>query len=359
MGFPEADYVTDELKLALNTDSQIPINHIIWLNDYKFYGEESYVYQDKNKLHELYKDGALCIHDKSILDEASNWCIDNGYAGAFLAASYDMDVAGAKALKPLTAMNAILASSTAMNAIAASSTAMNAIAASSTAMNAIAASSTAMNAILASSTAMNAILASSTAMNAIAASSTAMNAILASSTAMNAILASSTAMNAIAASSTAMNAIAASSTAMNAILASSTAMNAIAKQYKNTEGLFIMLKTINSSQDYIIKLYDTLTSAPSLFENKQVGSYDGVAQANSIATVGAAPNAFLACACGYYSGGATENIYYDGKELVNSRGENGRVQSVTKSNVNAFTMAPSTFTENGDGYLAVQKFTAI
>ena len=329
MGFPEADYVVDELKLALNTDSQIPINHIIWLNDYKFYGEESYVYQDKNKLHELYKDGALCIHDKSILDEASNWCIDNGYAGAFLAASYDMDVAGAKALKPLTAMNAILASSTAMNAILASSTAMNAIAASSTAMNAIAASSTAMNAILASSTAMNAILASSTAMNAIAASSTAMNAILASST------------------------------AMNAILASSTAMNAIAKQYKNTEGLFIMLKTINSSQDYIIKLYDTLTSAPSLFENKQVGSYDGVAQANSIATVGAAPNAFLACACGYYSGGATENIYYDGKELVNSRGENGRVQSVTKSNVNAFTMAPSTFTENGDGYLAVQKFTAI
>ena len=299
MGFPEADYVTDELKLALNTDSQIPINHIIWLNDYKFYGEESYVYQDKNKLHELYKDGALCIHDKSILDEASNWCIDNGYAGAFLAASYDMDVAGAKALKPLTAMNAIAASSTAMNAI------------------------------------------------------------LASSTAMNAILASSTAMNAIAASSTAMNAILASSTAMNAILASSTAMNAIAKQYKNTEGLFIMLKTINSSQDYIIKLYDTLTSAPSLFENKQVGSYDGVAQANSIATVGAAPNAFLACACGYYSGGATENIYYDGKELVNSRGENGRVQSVTKSNVNAFTMAPSTFTENGDGYLAVQKFTAI
>ena len=289
MGFPEADYVVDELKLALNTDSQIPINHIIWLNDYKFYGEESYVYQDKNKLHELYKDGALCIHDKSILDEASNWCIDNGYAGAFLAASYDMDVAGAKALRPLTAMNAIAASSTAMNAIAASSTAMNAILASSTAMNAIAASST----------------------------------------------------------------------AMNAILASSTAMNAIAKQYKNTEGLFIMLKTINSSQDYIIKLYDTLTSAPSLFENKQVGSYDGVAQANSIATVGAAPNAFLACACGYYSGGATENIYYDGKELVNSRGENGRVQSVTKSNVNAFTMAPSTFTENGDGYLAVQKFTAI
>ena len=299
MGFPEADYVVDELKLALNTDSRIPINHIIWLNDYKFYGEESYVYQDKNKLHELYKDGALCIHDKSILDEASNWCIDNGYAGAFLAAAYDMDTTAVAVLRPLTAMNAILASSTAMNAIAASSTAMNAILASSTAMNAILASSTAMNAILASST------------------------------------------------------------AMNAILASSTAMNAIAKQYKNTEGLFIMLKTINSSQDYIIKLYDTLTSAPSLFENKQVGYWDGVKQANSIATVAAAPNAFLACACGYYSSGATENIYYDGKELVNGRGENGRVQSVIKTNVNAFTMAPSTFTENGDGYLAVQKFTAI
>ena len=166
-------------------------------------------------------------------------------------------------------------------------------------------------------------------------------------------------MNAIAASSTAMNAIAASSTAMNAILASSTAMNAIAKQYKNTKALFIMLKTINSSRDYIIKLYDTLTSAPSLFENKQINSYGSVAQANSIATVGAAPNAFLACACGYYSVGATEIIYYDGRELVNRRGENERVRSVTKSNVNAFTMAPSTFTDNGDGCMAVQKFTAI
>ena len=280
MGFPEADYVVDELKTVLNTDSRIPINHIIWLNDYKFYGEESYVYQDKNVLHELYKDGALCIHDKSILEEASNWCIDNGYAGAFLAAAYDMDTTAVAVLRPLTAMNAILASSTAMNAIAASSTAMNAILASFT--------------------------------------------------------------------------------AMNNVLESPVFLNALAKQYKNTEKLFVILKAINSSQNYIDKLYGTLTNATNLFKNEQIGSFDGVSAADAKATVDAAPNAFLACACGYYSSSsASENIFYDGKELVKNRSSYGRSSSVTKSNVNAFTMAPSTFTENGDGYLAVQKFTAI
>ena len=137
MGFPEADYVVDELKPVLNTDSRIPINHIIWLNDYKFYGEESYVYQDKNKLHELYKDGALCIHDKSILEEASNWCIDNGYAGAFLAEAYDMDATAVAVLKPLTTMNAIAASSTAMNAITKVDTALKAVCSNASAANAI------------------------------------------------------------------------------------------------------------------------------------------------------------------------------------------------------------------------------
>ena len=197
-------------------------------------------------------------------------------------------------------------------------------------------------------------------MNAIAASSTAMNAIAASSTAMNAIAASSTAMNAILASSTAMNAIAASSTAMNNVLESPVFLNALAKQYKNTEKLFVILKAINSSQNYIDKLYGTLTNATNLFKNEQIGSFDGVSAADAKATVDAAPNAFLACACGYYSSSsASENIFYDGKELVKNRSSYGRSSSVTKSNVNAFTMAPSTFTENGDGYLAVQKFTAI
>ena len=177
---------------------------------------------------------------------------------------------------------------------------------------------------------------------------------------MNAIAASSTAMNAIAASSTAMNAIAASSTAMNNVLESPVFLNALAKQYKNTEKLFVILKAINSSQNYIDKLYGTLTNATNLFKNEQIGSFDGVSAADAKATVYAAPNAFLACACGYYSSSsASENIFYDGKELVKNRSSYGRSSSVTKSNVNAFTMAPSTFTENGDGYLAVQKFTAI
>ena len=167
-------------------------------------------------------------------------------------------------------------------------------------------------------------------------------------------------MNAIAASSTAMNAIAASSTAMNNVLESPVFLNALAKQYKNTEKLFVILKAINSSQNYIDKLYETLTNAANLFKSEQIGYFDGVSGADDKATVSAAPNAFLACACGCYSNNsASENIFYDGKELVKNRSGKMQPTSVTKVNVNAFTMAPSTFTENGDGYLAVQKFTAI
>ena len=155
-----------------------------------------------------------------------------------------------------------------------------------------------------------------------------------------------------------MTAVAASSTAMTAVAASGVALKAIAQAYKKTANMLQFLKAVNASDTLVKRIYSTLTNATALFGAAQLGSQDDVASANSWATTSAAPNAFLACACGYYSSGNSVNVTYNGTVIAQKKTGTAKPGSVTSTNVNAITMAPSTFTENGDGYLAVQKFTA-
>ena len=264
-------------------------------------------------------------------------------------------------------MAGVAADSTAMTAVAASATAMTAVAASATAMTAVAASSVARNAISASPYYDEKIKENDMAIaklvvgfaNLESARYSGCAGMAADSTAMTAVAASSTAMTAVAASSTAMTAVAASSTAMTAVAASGVALKAIAQAYKNTANMLQFLKAVNASDTLIKRIYNTLTGATGLFGATQLGSQDGVESANSWAKTSAAPNAFLACACGYYSsGGSSVNVTYNGTVIAQNKTGAKQPGSVTSTNVNAITMAPSTFTENGDGWLAVQKFTA-
>ena len=312
-------------------------------------------------------------------------------------------------------MHAITNSETAMQAISRSQTAMQRIANSTTAMDAISGSKIARGAVQASPyynsyikendmaiaklvvsfanlasagySGMAGVAADATAMNAVAASSTAMNAVAASSVARNAISASPyydakikendmaiaklvvgfanlesarySGCAGMAADSTAMTAVAASSTAMTAVAASGVALKAIAQAYKKTANMLQFLKAVNASDTLVKRIYSTLTNATALFGTAQLGGQDSVADANKWATTSAAPNAFLACACGYYSsGGSSVNVTYNGTVIAENKTGAKQPGSVTSTNVNAITMAPSTFTENGDGYLAVQKFTA-
>lgn len=57
------------IKKAVNSDLSTPLNHLIWLNDYKTFGEDSYVFQNKDILHELYRDYELCMNDEYIISE--------------------------------------------------------------------------------------------------------------------------------------------------------------------------------------------------------------------------------------------------------------------------------------------------
>ena len=151
----------------------------------------------------------------------------------------------------------------------------------------------------------------------------------------------------------------ASSTAMTAVAASGVALKAIAQAYKKTANMLQFLKAVNASDTLVKRIYSTLTNATALFGAAQLGSQDSVENANSWATTSAAPNAFLACACGYYgSSSDSVSVTYNGTVIAQKKTGTKQPGSVASTNVNAITMAPSTFTENGDGYLAVQKFTA-
>ena len=178
----------EAIPMLLNSDfMNVPLDVKMHLADYKMYGEDSYVFQQKELLHGLYECTYLSMNDRELAVEAFVYLLENNkHIGEVF--SNINEIGNKDILKGLRTMQAVAASSTAMQAVLASSTAMQAVLASSTAMQAVLASSTAMQAVAASSTAMQAVLASSTAMQAVLASSTAMQAVAASSTAMSAIL---------------------------------------------------------------------------------------------------------------------------------------------------------------------------
>ena len=140
-----------------------PLDLKMHLEDYKLYGEDSYVFQQKELLHGLYECTYLSLNDKELSAEALDYLLKNNKnIGEALSNVYGIE--RKDILSTLSTMQAILASSTAMQAILASSTAMQAVAASSTAMQAVAASSTAMQAVVNNEEMMTSILNSSNCM---------------------------------------------------------------------------------------------------------------------------------------------------------------------------------------------------
>ena len=314
-----------------------------WLAQYKLFGEESYTFQDKEIWKKLCMSSAAAndrdMHAEALEEMLTTFSAE--HTGKWMLTVYGMDAA---VLEGLASMAAIAANGTAMAAVAGNALLMHAITNSETAMQAISRSQTAMQRIANSTTAMDAISGSKIARGAVQASPY-----------YNSYIKE----NAVAASSTAMNAVAASSTAMTAVAASGVALKAIAQAYKKTANMLQFLKAVNASDTLVKRIYSTLTNATALFGAAQLGSQDSVENANSWATTSAAPNAFLACACGYYgSSSDSVSVTYNGTVIAQKKTGTKQPGSVASTNVNAITMAPSTFTENGDGYLAVQKFTA-
>ena len=161
----------EAIPMLINGDFlNAPLDVKMHLEDYKLYGEDSYVFQQKELLHGLYECTYLSMNDKELSTEALEYLLKNNkHIGKALSDVYGI---GRKdILSSLSTMTAVANSSTAMTAVANSSTAMTAVANSSTAMSAVANSSTAMTAVANSSTAMSAVANSSTAIDALSKSS--------------------------------------------------------------------------------------------------------------------------------------------------------------------------------------------
>lgn len=327
-----------------------------WLAQYKLFGEESYTFQDKEIWKKLCMSSAAAndrdMHAEALEEMLTTFSAE--HTGKWMLTVYGMDAA---VLEGLASMAAIAANGTAMAAVAGNALLMHAITNSETAMQAISRSQTAMQRIANSTTAMDAISGSKIARGAVQASPYYNSYIKENDMAIAKLVVGFANLESARYSGCA--GMAADSTAMTAVAASGVALKAIAQAYKKTANMLQFLKAVNASDTLVKRIYSTLTNATALFGAAQLGSQDSVENANSWATTSAAPNAFLACACGYYgSSSDSVSVTYNGTVIAQKKTGTKQPGSVASTNVNAITMAPSTFTENGDGYLAVQKFTA-
>ena len=142
------------IPMLINSDfMNVPLDKLLHLMDYKIYGEDSYVFQQKELLHGLYECTYLSMNDKELSAEALDYLLKNNKnIGEALSNVYGIE--RKDILSTLSTMSAVINSSTAMSVVINSSTAMSAVANSSTAMSAVVNSSTAMSAVINSSTAM-------------------------------------------------------------------------------------------------------------------------------------------------------------------------------------------------------------
>ena len=115
----------DEVK-KVNSDMKVSLDVYQYLNDYKLWGKDSYVYQDKNKLHKLYQTPVVSMNDLELNGEALEYFITNNkHIGKALANVYGID--GKETLITLSNMTAVVNSPIAMTAVVNSPTAISSI----------------------------------------------------------------------------------------------------------------------------------------------------------------------------------------------------------------------------------------
>ena len=142
--------------------------------------------------------------------------------------------------------------------------------------------------------------------------------------------------------------------AMTAVANSSTAMTSIGKSSYNTTKAII--KAINNNEDYIKKVFDTVTSDSSKFQLTVTQNQDSVASLNQFCNT---PDTIILCALGAYVAGGSTSVLIN-NELIKSSGSGGlRPNRVDRNNCSAIAVPNATFTEYADGHAAISVYKAI
>lgn len=281
----------------VNSDfMETPLDVLMYLADYKMYGESSFVYQDKSKLYKVYEASNISMNDSKVNGEALDYLLKTQNAGEVLTLIHEL---GQK--------EQIRRSST---------------------MTAIANDTTAMTAVLNSNTAIAAIVNSSTAMTAIANSTTA----------MTAVLNSSTATASVANSSTALTAIANNTTAMAAVLKNSKIVRMIFKQKYSKIKAFIL--ALNKSKESMQCLFDTLQNNRTIFKVRNSTTTDNM---DALSSYGNIENTIILCALGGNGASWATSTLLINDEIIQTSNIT-RPQYVDRNNINAVGVPKATFT---------------
>ena len=129
-----------------NDFANTSLDTLIHLQDYKMFGENSYVFRNKEFLHGLYECTYLSMNDEDLREEAFEYFMkENKKIGSVFAAAFGIEEK--ELLETLTTMKAVTESNAAMQAIAKSDIALAAIAKSEAAIKAICESSIAIEAL--------------------------------------------------------------------------------------------------------------------------------------------------------------------------------------------------------------------
>lgn len=73
------DNTKEELKNSMDSAVSAPLKHLLWLSDFKSHGNNSYVFQNKDILYELYRDTPVSINDLDIRSGAIAYLIETEY----------------------------------------------------------------------------------------------------------------------------------------------------------------------------------------------------------------------------------------------------------------------------------------
>lgn len=293
----------------VNSDfMETPLDVLMYLADYKMYGESSFVYQDKSKLYKVYEASNISMNDSKVNGEALEYLLKTQNAGEVLTLIHDIEQK--EQIRRLSTMSAIANDTTAMTAV----------------------------------------LNSPTAMTAVANSTAAMTAVLNSSTAMTAVLNSSTAMTAVVNSSTALTAIANNTTAMATVLKNGKIVSMIFKQKYSKIKAFIL--ALNKSKENMQYLYDTITSNHRIFNNRTIIATDNM---DVLSRNGNIENSIIICALG--GGGASwqTSTLLINDEIIQTSNIT-KPQYVGRDNINAVGVPKATFTGYSSPYTAIVVF---
>ena len=186
--------------------------HSIWLNDYKTYGEDSFVFNNKDILHELYRDYNISMNDNKIASEALDFAVNNDEIG--LAMSMIYGVSDDESISSLDTLSEIARSEEAMSIVATNNLLSTMFICNENGMTAFLASEIATTALVGNSEFLNTIVASDSYMGIVVGDETIMEILVSSSEFVTLLVSNSTAMSKVAESEIAMNVITANQSAM-------------------------------------------------------------------------------------------------------------------------------------------------